>query len=132
MKKVIRTVWISLLSGLAFLVACTSHNGLTRTEWKQLKAERAELIAQIDDKAKTISDDPKILLKIRQDELKLRRKLAQVNQKLGEEPAISENIEQMSRLHDEMDSLREVIKASRESVRNSYRDPHICVYGPPR
>lgn len=129
MKKVIRTVWISLLSGLAFLVACTSHNGLTRAEWKQLKAERAELMAQIDDKARTTSDDPRLLLDIRQEEMKLRRKLAQINQKLGEEPAISENIEQMSQLRNEMDSLRNVI--SRERIREIHQ-PQPCVYGPPR
>ena len=44
MKKVVRTVWVSLLSGLAFLVACASPNGLSRAEKKQLKAERAAII----------------------------------------------------------------------------------------
>ena len=51
MKKVVRTVWISLLTGLAFLVACTTPKGLTRAEKKQLKAERAELVAQIEEES---------------------------------------------------------------------------------
>ena len=48
MKKVVRTVWISLLSGLAFLVACTCQNKLTRAEKKQLKQERAVIMEQIE------------------------------------------------------------------------------------
>ena len=40
MKKVVRTVWIGALSGLAFLAACCSQNGLTRKERKQLIKER--------------------------------------------------------------------------------------------
>ena len=40
MKKVVRTVWIGTLSGLAFLAACCSQNGLTRKERKQLVRER--------------------------------------------------------------------------------------------
>ena len=40
MKKVVRTVYIGALSGLAFLAACCSQNGLTRKERKQLVKER--------------------------------------------------------------------------------------------
>ena len=41
MKKVVRTVWIGALSGLAFLAACcTTKGGLTRAERKQLIKER--------------------------------------------------------------------------------------------
>ena len=40
MKKIVRIVWIGALSGLAFLTACWTHNGLTRKERKQLTEER--------------------------------------------------------------------------------------------
>lgn len=131
MKKVVRTVWISLLSGLAFLTACVSPNGLTRSERKQLRTERTELIEQIDIKANTFSDDPKILLEIREEEMKLRHRLAQINQQLGEEPMISQNIEQMSQLRSEMDSIRNVIRESNNRNRIIH-EPQPCVYGPPR
>ena len=40
MKKVVRTVWIGALSGLAFLAACCSTKGLSKAERKQLMHER--------------------------------------------------------------------------------------------
>ena len=43
MKKVARIVWIGLLSGLAFLAACKSHNNTS-----QVKKQRAELTRQLD------------------------------------------------------------------------------------
>ena len=43
MKKVVRSVWICALSGLAFLAACTVQNGLTRKERKQLMKERKQV-----------------------------------------------------------------------------------------
>lgn len=43
MKKIVRIVWISALSGLAFLAACCTQNGLTRKERKQLLKEREQV-----------------------------------------------------------------------------------------
>lgn len=68
MKKVVRTVWISVLTGMAFLVACNPQNRLNKAEKKQqeniaivpeeprlpdsavirLNEERAALAAEID------------------------------------------------------------------------------------
>lgn len=47
MKKVVRIVWISALTGLAFLTACTVHNGLTRSQVRQLTKKRQALIERI-------------------------------------------------------------------------------------
>lgn len=47
MKKIVRIVWIGVLSGLAFLVACTASNGLTRSQRKQLTKKKQALIEQI-------------------------------------------------------------------------------------
>ena len=47
MKKVIRIVWISALTGLAFLSACLTQNGLTRKDRKQLRKEREQVEMQL-------------------------------------------------------------------------------------
>ncbi len=47
MKKIIRVVWISALTGLAFLMACGSQNGLTRKQRKQLVKERDQVLSEL-------------------------------------------------------------------------------------
>lgn len=47
MKKVVRTVWISILTGLAFLAACTCPNKMTKTEKKQAKQERDSITDEV-------------------------------------------------------------------------------------
>lgn len=121
MKKVVRTVWISLLSGLAFLVACTSSKGLTRAERKQLKAERTDLINQINQQSAYSSNDPKVLYEIKQNEIGMRQRLNEIDQQLGNEEAIVENNAKMGIVYSEMDSLVKVINA----------EVGPCVYGPP-
>lgn len=123
MKKIVRTVWISLLSGLAFLVACTSPKGLTRAEKKQLKAERKELVVQISDQASITSDNPEIMLDVRQQEIELRERLYQIDSRLGNNEEIDQNAYRLGIIQQEIDSLRQVIKKAHE--------PKPCVYGPP-
>lgn len=48
MKKVVRSVWICALTGLAFLAACISQNGLTRAQRRHLTKERDALVVRID------------------------------------------------------------------------------------
>lgn len=43
MKKAVRAVWISLLSGLAFFAACRCHN-----QTSQVEKQRAELTRELD------------------------------------------------------------------------------------
>lgn len=125
MKKVVRTVWIGLLSGLAFLVACTSSNGLTRAEKKQLKAERISIISELDQKKQESQniEDPQIMLIYKNSELKLRQRLHQINGLLGDEKAGMENEAQINTIVTELDSLEAVIQSNNK--------PIPCVYGPP-
>lgn len=125
MKKIVRTVWISLLSGLAFLVACTSPKGLTRSEKKQLKAERTEIINQIDQKRQESLNaaDPSVMMAYRDEEYQLRQRLSVINSKLDDRNAQVKNGQVMSELIAEMDSLKAVI--------NSGNEPQPCLYGPP-
>ena len=47
MKKLVRSVWICALTGLAFLAACTMQSGLTRSQIRQLTKKRQALIERI-------------------------------------------------------------------------------------
>lgn len=123
MKKVVRTVWISLLSGLAFLVACTCQNKLTRAEKKQLKQERAVIMEQIEaakQDAIVYSEAEKVMA-AKQDELRFRSRLDEINNLLGDKQAALENNDQIGKINMEIDSLKRVIQANIPP----------CVYGPP-
>lgn len=123
MKKVVRTVWISLLSGLAFLVACTCQGKLTRSEKKQLKQERAVIMEQIE-KAKEdaiVYSEAERVMAAKQDELKYRSRLDEINNLLGDKQAALENNDEIGKINHEIDSLKKVIQASIPP----------CVYGPP-
>ena len=124
MKKVVRTVWISLLTGLAFLVACTSPKGLTRAEKKQLKAERTELTHMLEAHGMVTADDPRQLMGIREDELNLRIRLLDIESRLGNKDGISQNNQRIGQLQSDIDSLRQVIS----DLENNVIQP--CVYGP--
>lgn len=124
MKKVVRTVWISLLTGLAFLVACTSPKGLTRAEKKQLKAERTELTHMLEAHGMVTADDPRQLMGIREDELNLRTRLLDIETRLGNKDGISQNNQRIGQLQSDIDSLRQVIS----DLENNVIQP--CVYGP--
>lgn len=122
MKKVVRTVWISLLSGLAFLVACTSQKGLTRAEKKQLKAERKALVEQIATQSGYASEVPQTMFNFRHEELVLRQRLEEIDLLLGDKDAVAENSKKMGIIRSELDSLENVINSD-------IIQP--CVYGPP-
>lgn len=47
MKKLVRSVWICALTGMAFLAACTMQSGLTRSQIRQLTKKRQALIERI-------------------------------------------------------------------------------------
>lgn len=123
MKKVVRTVWISLLSGLAFLVACSCQNKLSRAEKKQLKQERAVILDQIE-KAKQeaiVYSDAEKVMAAKQDELAYRSRLDEINTLLRDKQAALDNNNEIGKINQEIDSLKQVIRANIPP----------CVYGPP-
>lgn len=124
MKKIVRTVWISILSGLAFLVACTTTKGLSRAERKQLKAERVEILNQIDQQRQESDgvEDITAMMGYRNTELQLRERLCQIDSLLGNNEALVDNNEVIANIHQEMDSL--------QAAYNAARKPIPCVYGP--
>lgn len=125
MKKVVRTVWISLLSGLAFLVACTSPRGLTRAEKKQLKAERQSYVEILEHHATLASDDPKEMLNIKDEEMFLVQRIYDIDLRLGKnQDVLYEDADKLKKVSDELDSIRRVIADMENEI-------PPCVYGPP-
>jgi len=86
MKKVVRTVWISALSGLAFLAACCSSHGLTRKERKELVKER-DSIQEILQKREmaAVYGSPEIIANYKAENYRLQCQLDSINAKLGED-----------------------------------------------
>ena len=120
MKKVIRVVWISLLTGLAFLIACTTQGRLSRSEKKQLKQERENIEMTLKDKAELSPNNPRTLLEYKQWEIDQRTRLDEINALLLDEEARSENQAIIERVKSEIEELKAVIS-----------QPRPLVYGPP-
>jgi uncharacterized coiled-coil DUF342 family protein len=129
MKKVVRTVWISLLSGLAFLVACTSGHRLTRSQKKSLKEERTSLINSIEiihQNTANISD-PEVLLAAKNDEINLLYQIDEIDGLLKDKDAQQEDARRLGITLGQIDSLQ-------QAIQNKPKDDDIippCVYGPP-
>ena len=86
MKKVVRTVWIGALSGLAFLAACCSTKGLSKAEKRQLEHERdsiQEVLARREGAA--VYGSPEIIARYGLETYRLQNQLDSINAKLGED-----------------------------------------------
>ena len=85
MKKVVRTVWISVLSGLAFLTACCTSKGLSKSERKQLIKERDSIqdILKAREGA-AVYGTPDVIANYGVETCRLQNKLDSINAKLGE------------------------------------------------
>lgn len=132
MKKVVRIVWISALSGLAFLSACMSQNGLTRKERKQLRKEREQVEMQLakvkSEEWENPKDDDPNYYQLNRDafmehfdeKYALENRLDSINYRLGEDVDLDHNVRRRQ-IVKRIDSLEFLVK--------SYIPP--CVYGPP-
>ena len=121
MKKIVRTVWISALSGLAFLGACCTQNGMSRKERKQLVKEREEVMVELDRTRSLEVEGPlDDFLGHKDDIYALENKLDSINFHLGDNIDLDRNIRRRQILR-RIDSLNYLI--------DNYIPP--CVYGPP-
>ena len=85
MKKFGRTIWVAILSMLAFLGACHSNKSLT-------KAERSELIKERDSIQKIINvresscvyGSPEVMREYGAETRRLRDRVNEINTRLGE------------------------------------------------
>ena len=122
MKKIVRTLWISMLTGLAFLVACTTHNRLSKAERKQLKSERTSIEEALSQEISFNENEPKKLLEYRSWEMAQRQRLNEINEILGDSASMKQNRDAMSALQQEMDSLAILLNST----------PPSLLYGPPQ
>ena len=121
MKKVVRIVWIGALSGLAFLAACCSQNGLTRKERKQLVKERdsiQEILASRE--GAVVYGTPEIMARRAADTYRLQSQLDSINAKLGEEVDLEKSAHRVA--------LQERIVELQQALQ---RREGACVYGSP-
>lgn len=122
MKKVVRTIWIAALSGMAFLSACcTTKSGLTRTERKQLMKER-DSIQEILKKREgaTIYGTPEVMAQRKMETYRLQNQLDSINARLGEDVDLERSARRLA-LQERITHLRTSLK-EREGA---------CIYGSP-
>ena len=121
MKKVVRIVWISALSGLAFLGACCSSRGLSRAEKKKLVKERdaieKALAQELSFKEDTGYWD---FVVERAERYELMNKLDSINFRLGEDVDLAKNVHRRE-LQGHLDTL----------YYSLYNFDNALVYGPP-
>lgn len=121
MKKIVRTVWISALSGLAFLTACCSSKGLTRSERKQLVKERDSIqeILKMREMA-AVYGSPEVLANYAAETYRLRSQLDSINYKLGEDVDLEKSARRLE-LQQRIAELQGALQ----------RREGACVYGSP-
>ena len=121
MKKVVRTVWIGALSGLAFLAACCSVKGLSRAERKQLIKERdsiQEILTRRE--GETVYGTPQIMAERALETYRLRSQLDSINYKLGEDVDLEKSARRVA-LQERIADLQAALQ----------RREGACVYGSP-
>jgi len=121
MKKIVRTVWISALSGLAFLTACCTSKGLSRQERKQLVKERDSIqeILKMREMA-AVYGSPEVLANYAAETYRLRSQLDSINYKLGEDVDLEKSARRVE--------LQERIAELQAALQ---RREGACVYGSP-
>ena len=121
MKKVVRTVWIGALSGLAFLAACCSAKGLSKAEKRQLEQER-DSIQQIlaSREGAAVYGSPEIIARYGLETYRLQNQLDSINAKLGVYVDLEKSARRLA--------LQERIVELQEAIQ--YREG-ACVYGSP-
>ena len=129
MKKVVRTVWIGALSGLAFLGACcTTRGGISKAERKQLIKER-DSIQEILNRREgaAVYGTPTIIQQYGLETLRLRNQLDSINYRLGEDVDLEQSAKQL-----EMKQKRVNLTERLEQLQNALREREgACVYGSP-
>ena len=122
MKKIVRTVWIGALSGLAFLAACcSSTKGLSKAERKQLVRERdsiQEILSRRE--GSTIYGTPEVMAQYKLENYRLHCELDTINNKLGEDVDFEKNAQRYA-LQQRIIDLQTTLK----------RREGACIYGTP-
>ena len=122
MKKVVRTVWIAALSGVAFLAACcSSTKGLSKAERKQLVRERdsiQEILSRRE--GACIYGTPDVMAEAALETYRLRCELDTINAKLGEDVDLEKSAQRYA-LQQRITDLQTALQ----------RREGACIYGTP-
>lgn len=122
MKKIVRTVCIGALSGVAFLAACCSNKGgLTRQERKQLAKERDSIQEMLKMREMAaVYGSPEVIANYKTETYRLQNRLDSINAKLGEEVDLEKSAQRLT-LQQRIAELQAALQM-REGA---------CVYGSP-
>ena len=121
MKKVVRTVWIGALSGLAFLAACCSTKGLSKAEKEKLVRERdsiQDILTRREGAA--VYGSPEIIARYGLETYRLQNQLDSINAKLGEDVDLEKSARRLA-LQERIADLQAALQ----------RREGACVYGSP-
>ena len=136
MKKVVRTVWIATLSGLAFLAACcTTKGGLSRTERRELIKERDSIQQILNHReGACVYGTPEIMQRYSLETLRLRSKLDSINYRLGEDVDLEESAQRLKAKEQQIEKMNRIseLRERLEVLRNTIMErENSCVYGSP-
>lgn len=135
MKKIVRTVWIGALSGLAFLAACTAKNGLSRSERKQLIKQRDEIQTLLNMReGSAIYGSPEVMMNYGLETMRMRNKLDSINFRLGEDVDIEQSTEQLRKREKEVSNFMKTkeLRMRLDGLMATIREREgSCVYGSP-
>ena len=121
MKKVVRTVWICALSGLAFLTACCTSKGLSRHKRKQLIKERdsiQDILTRREGAA--VYGTPEVIANYAAETYRMQSRLDSINARLGEDVDLEKSARRVA-LQERLAQLQAELQ----------RREGACVYGSP-
>jgi len=136
MKKVVRTIWIGALSGLAFLGACCTHKGgLSKAERRQLVKER-DSIQQILEKREmaAVYGSPEIIQRYGLETMRLRSHLDTINYRLGEDVDLEQSAQRLRQKEEAVERTMKIseLRQRLELLKNTIKEREgACVYGSP-
>lgn len=121
MKKVVRTIWIGALSGLALLTSCDGPKGLSRQERRQLMKERENIQEMLKKRESAcVYGSPEIMDRYKTETYRLMSQLDSINAKLGATVDLEKSARRLQ-LQEEIAKLRAIL----------YDREQSCVYGSP-
>ena len=128
MKKVVRTVWIGALTGIAFLGACCSSSGLSRKERKQLVKERDSIqeILKMREMA-AVYGSPEVIANYGTETARLRCELDSINARLGE----NVDLEKSGQVYQNQTTRADLLKRIADLRKALEMRESACIYGSP-
>lgn len=135
MKKIVRTVWIGALSGLAFLAACCSSKGLSRAERRQLIRERDSIQQMLSYReGACVYGTPEIMQQYSLETLRLRNQLDSINYRLGKDVDLEASAQLLRAKEQQIEKMNKInnLRERLEILRNTIMERESsCVYGSP-